>query len=61
MTSKVKNNIKKFADQALLAGAVSNYEENTQDNPKGKIDWVKLVGQLTPLVTALTALLKLIL
>lgn len=59
MQSK-KQNVKKFADQVFLAGALTNYEEDTPDKPKGKFDWIKFIGQLVPLIGALAGLIEVI-
>ena len=42
-----------FADNAMLAGVVTNYTEDTPKNPKKKFDWARFMGQLVPLILAI--------
>jgi hypothetical protein len=38
--------VAKVADNVFLAGAVQNITEDTDKNPKGSVDWVKLIKTL---------------
>lgn len=58
---KVAKGIMKVADNALLGGVVGNVTENTEANPKGSVDYSKLIRTIvasTIPVILLIALLK---
>jgi hypothetical protein len=50
---KVLNTVLTIADNAVLAGAVSNYVNKDEDAPEGVINWPRLVGQAAVLILAI--------
>jgi hypothetical protein len=46
MNKKLKEGAKELIDNALVAGAISNYKEDTPNNPKGKFNTARLLGQI---------------
>lgn len=60
---KAKKAIKtagKIVDNALLAGAVTNYTGDGTEYPKKKFDLARFLGQLVPLILALKEIIDVI-